>query len=211
MTPTRPARGTRAARRIVLASGNRGKLAEIRSLLEPLGADVRPQTDFDLPEAVEDGDSFVANALIKARHAAALTGLPAIADDSGLAVDALDGRPGIRSARYAGCGASDDDNIDRLLAELAGVPDERRGAGFNCAAVFVADAGDEAPLVEEGVWRGRILAARRGRGGFGYDPVFLDPETGRAAAELTREEKNARSHRGRAFRALAGELAERWA
>jgi len=198
-------------RRIVLASGNRGKLAEIRALLEPLGAEVSPQSDFDLPEAVEDGDSFVANALIKARHAAALTGLPAIADDSGLAVDALGGRPGIRSARYAGEDASDDDNIEKLLAELEGVPDERRGAGFHCAAVFVADAGDDAPLVEEGVWRGRILLARRGRGGFGYDPVFFDPDTGRAAAELTREEKNTRSHRGRAFRALAGELAERWA
>ncbi len=197
--------------RIVLASGNRGKLAEIAALLEPLGVVISAQSDFGIPEAVEDGDSFVANALIKARHAAALTGLPAIADDSGLAVDALAGAPGVRSARYAGDDASDSDNIDKLLEALSDVPQARRGAGFHCAAVFVAGPHDAAPLVEEGVWRGRILEARRGSGGFGYDPVFFDDEAGCAAAEMTPEQKNARSHRGKAFRALCAELAERWA
>ncbi len=196
---------------IVLASGNRGKLAEIRELLAPLGIAARPQSEFAIPEAVEDGTTFVANALIKARHAAGLTGLPAIADDSGLAVDALGGRPGVRSARYAGPEASDDDNVDKLLAELEGVPESRRGAAFHCAAVFVAAADDPAPLIEEGVWRGRILEARRGRGGFGYDPVFFDPRTGASAAELSAAAKNAASHRGKAFRALRDELAERFA
>lgn len=197
-------------RRIVIATGNRGKLAEIRELLAPLGVEVCPQSDFDVPAAVEDGHTFVDNALIKARHAAALTGLPAIADDSGLAVDALDGRPGVQSSRYAGESASDDDNIDKLLAELEGVPAASRGAGFHCAAVFVADAADASPLVEEGVWRGAILEARRGGGGFGYDPVFFVPEAGVASAELGADDKNARSHRGMAFRALADALAERW-
>ncbi len=196
---------------IVLASGNRGKLAEIRELLAPLGIAARPQSEFAIPEAVEDGTTFVANALIKARHAAGLTGLPAIADDSGLAVDALGGRPGVRSARYAGPEASDDDNVDKLLAELEGIPESRRGAAFHCAAVFVAAVDDPAPLIEEGVWRGRILEARRGRGGFGYDPVFFDPRAGASAAELSAAAKNAASHRGKAFRALRDELAERFA
>ncbi|MGB5345543.1 MAG: RdgB/HAM1 family non-canonical purine NTP pyrophosphatase [Woeseia sp.] len=200
-----------AQHRIVLASGNRGKLAEIRGLLAPLHIDVVAQSEFAVPEAIEDGDSFIANALIKARHAAALTGLPAIADDSGLAVDALGGAPGIRSARFAGDAASDADNIDKLLAELREVPADERGAAFHCAAVFVANAADAAPLIEEGVWRGRILEARRGTGGFGYDPVFYDADAGCAAAELTAEQKNARSHRGKAFRSLCAELAERWA
>lgn len=197
--------------RVVIATGNRGKLREIETLLAPLGIEVCAQTDFGIPEAVEDGDSFVANALIKARHAARLTGLPAIADDSGLAVDALHGAPGVFSARYAGPAASDDDNIDKLLHELRACPEAERGAGFHCAAVFVASAADESPLVEEGVWRGRIVASRRGAGGFGYDPVFFDPELARCAAELSAAEKNARSHRGKAFRALCDELAERWA
>lgn len=200
-----------AARRVVLASGNRGKLAEIRVLLQPLGIEVVAQSEFVVPDAIEDGDSFVANALIKARHAARLTGLPAIADDSGLAVDALDGAPGIHSARYAGANASDSDNIDKLLAALAGIPTAQRGAGFHCAAVFVASVSDAAPLIEEGIWRGRILEAARGAGGFGYDPVFLDEAAGCAAAELTPRQKNERSHRGQAFRALCAELAERWA
>lgn len=196
---------------IVLASGNRGKLAEITALLAPLGVEVVPQAQFAVSDAVEDGDSFVANALIKARHAARATGLPAIADDSGLAVDALDGAPGVRSARYAGEGASDEDNVEKLLQALAGVPEARRGAGFHCAAVFVSRADDDAPLVEEGIWRGRISERRCGDGGFGYDPVFFIPDAGCCAAELTAGEKNARSHRGLAFRALRDELAERWA
>lgn len=197
--------------RIVLASGNQGKLAELRSLLAPLGVEILAQSEFDVPEAVEDGDSFVANALIKARHAAARTGLPAIADDSGLAVEALGGAPGIRSARYAGDDASDADNIDKLLTELKDVPAARRGAAFHCAAVFVSSATDDSPLIEEGVWHGHIVSARRGSAGFGYDPVFFDEEAGCTSAELTPQQKNARSHRGKALRALCAELAERWA
>ncbi|MGB5245544.1 MAG: RdgB/HAM1 family non-canonical purine NTP pyrophosphatase [Woeseia sp.] len=200
-----------AAHRVVLASSNRGKLAEIRALLEPLGVEVCAQSEFDVPEAIEDGSSFVDNALIKARHAAALTGLPAIADDSGLAVDALGGAPGVRSARYAGEHASDADNISKLLAAMRGLPDAQRGAQFHCAAVFVASADDAAPLIEEGIWRGSILDARRGQGGFGYDPVFYDAATRLAAAEMSANQKNALSHRGKAFRALCAELAERWA
>ncbi|MBT8084686.1 MAG: RdgB/HAM1 family non-canonical purine NTP pyrophosphatase [Woeseia sp.] len=199
------------ARRLVLASGNRGKLAEIQALLAPLGAEVCAQSEFDVPEAVEDGDTFVANALIKARHAAALTGLPAIADDSGLTVDALGGAPGVLSARYAGEQASDAENVDKLLAALDGVPQAARAAAFHCAAVFVAAADDSAPLIEEGLWRGRILETRHGTGGFGYDPVFFDESAGCAAAEMTQAQKNGRSHRGLAFRALCAELAERWA
>ncbi len=198
-------------RRIVLATSNRGKLSELEVLLQPLGIEVLPQSAFAVPDAVEDGNSFVANALIKARHAAKLSGLPAIADDSGLAVDALHGAPGVLSSRYAGAGASDEDNIDKLLAALTEVRGEGRAAGFHCAAVFVGSADDPAPLIEEGIWRGRILEARSGSGGFGYDPVFFDPTAGCSSAELTAQQKNARSHRGIAFRALSAELAERWA
>lgn len=197
--------------RIVLASGNRGKLAEIAALLEPLGVAVRPQSDFDIPEAIEDGDTFVANALIKARHAARLTGLPAIADDSGLAVDALGGAPGVRSARYAGENASDEDNLLKLLAALRDVPAAERGAAFHCAAVFVSHGEDDAPLIEEGIWSGSITTEPGGSGGFGYDPVFFVPDAGCRSAELSADEKNRRSHRGLAFRALRDELAERWA
>jgi XTP/dITP diphosphohydrolase len=197
--------------RIVLASGNRSKLAELSSLLAPLGVEIVTQAEFAVPEAVEDGDSFVANALIKARHAAALTGLPAIADDSGLAVDALGGAPGIYSARYAGDQAGDAANIDKLLSELGDTPAAQRGGAFHCAAVFVRDASDAAPLIEEGIWRGRILNARRGTAGFGYDPVFFDEAAGCTSAEMTPQQKNARSHRGKALRALCAELAERWA
>ncbi|MEM7430376.1 MAG: RdgB/HAM1 family non-canonical purine NTP pyrophosphatase [Pseudomonadota bacterium] len=189
-----------------MASGNRGKLKEIARLLEPLNIEVVPQSDFNVTEAVEDGDTFVANAIIKARHAALATGLPAIADDSGLAVDALDGRPGVYSARYAGEGAGDDDNIDLLLKELDGVMDEDRGAAFHCVACFVESAEAE-PLIATGEWRGRILHARQGDGGFGYDPVFLDEQSGQASAELSAEEKNARSHRGQALRKLVTLLA----
>jgi len=152
----------------------------------------------------------VQNALIKARHAAMMTGLPAIADDSGLVVDALGGRPGVYSARYSGVDATDDSNIDKLLLELAGVPDERRTAAFHCCAVYVS-ADDSTSLVAEGRWKGRILDERRGDGGFGYDPVFLDPEYGRTAAELRPELKNARSHRGKALTALAEMLRDHYA
>ena len=196
--------------KIVLATGNPGKVREIRRILGEVGVAVVPQTELGVGDADETGSSFVQNALIKARHAAMMTGLPAIADDSGLVVDALGGRPGVYSARYSGVDATDDSNIDKLLLELAGVPDERRTAAFHCCAVYVS-ADDSTSLVAEGRWKGRILDERRGDGGFGYDPVFLDPEYGRTAAELRPELKNARSHRGKALTALAEMLRDHYA
>ena len=196
--------------RIVLATGNPGKVREIRRILGEFGVEIVPQTELGVGDADETGSSFVENALIKARHAADLTGLPAIADDSGLVVDALDGRPGVYSARYAGVRASDDDNIEKLLRELRGVPDDKRTAAFHCCAVYVS-ADDSTSLVAEGCWQGRILGERRGSGGFGYDPVFFDPECGRSAAELGPELKNARSHRGKALTALAEMLRQHYA
>jgi XTP/dITP diphosphohydrolase len=196
--------------KIVLATGNAGKVREIRRILGELGVDVVPQTELGVGDADETGSSFVENALIKARHASLMTALPAIADDSGLVVDALDGRPGVYSARYSGTDATDDSNIDKLLYELRGVPDNERTAAFHCCAVYVS-ADDSTSLVAEGRWPGRILAERRGTAGFGYDPVFFDPECGRTAAELGPELKNARSHRGKALEALAGMLRQRYA
>jgi len=191
--------------KIVMASGNAGKIREIRRLLEHLKVVVVPQSDFDVSDAEETGTTFEENAIIKARHAAAATGLPAIADDSGLLVDALDGRPGVYSARYAGATATDDDNINHLLDELDGVAQDDRGAEFHCVACFLLHA-DAQPLLANGSWRGRILSERRGEGGFGYDPVFHDPQSGKTSAQLTAEEKNARSHRGQALRALVKAL-----
>ena len=196
--------------KIVLATGNPGKVREIRRILGELGVEVVPQTELDVGDADETGSSFVENALIKARHASLMTGLPAIADDSGLVVDALDGRPGVYSARYSGADATDESNIDKLLRELAGVPDDKRTAAFHCCAVYVS-TDDSTSLVAEGRWPGRILAERRGAGGFGYDPVFFDPECGRTAAELGPELKNALSHRGKALTALAGMLRQHYA
>ncbi|MEX0709420.1 MAG: RdgB/HAM1 family non-canonical purine NTP pyrophosphatase [Woeseia sp.] len=198
------------AQKIVLASGNPGKIREIRRLLAPLGLSVVPQADFAVSGAAETGDTFTHNALLKARHAARLTGLPAIADDSGLCVDALDGAPGVHSARYAGDNASDDDNIDRLLDALQGVSGAARGAAFHCVAVFVRTADDTAPLIAEGTWRGEILDERRGDRGFGYDPVFFDPQAGKSAAMMSAAGKNARSHRGQAFALLTERLAQSW-
>jgi len=194
---------------IVFASGNPGKIREVAELFADLDIEVIPQGEFDIESPAETESTFVGNALLKARHAAAISGLPAIADDSGIAVDALGGRPGVWSARYAGEGASDADNVDKLLEELADVADAERGAGFHCAAVLVDPASNLPPLVAEAVWRGTILRARAGTGGFGYDPVFLDPASGRTGAELSREEKNRVSHRGQAFRELKRMLAER--
>ena len=191
--------------KIVLASGNAGKLTEIARILEDLDIDVVPQSAFGVADADETGATFVENALIKAQHAMEATGLPAIADDSGLCVDALDGRPCVYSARYAGPGATDDSNNDRLLTELEGVPDEQRGAAFHCVACLVAPGMDQ-PVIAEGEWRGRILHARRGAGGFGYDPLFYVPELGKSSAELTPEQKNARSHRGQAIVELGRKL-----
>jgi XTP/dITP diphosphohydrolase len=190
-----------------MASGNAGKLREIARILSDLDIEVVPQSDFGVSDAEETGATFVENALIKARHAAESTGLPAIADDSGIAVDALGGRPGVYSARYAGPGATDADNNARLLQELEGIPEAERGAAFHCVACFVAPGQDE-PVIAEGEWRGRILAKPQGEGGFGYDPLFLVPELGCSSAELSAEEKNRRSHRGKALRELARKLLE---
>ena len=195
------------ARRVVLATGNRGKLAEMRAILAGSGIEVLPQSDFGIEPPVEDGDSFAANALIKARHAARLAGLPAIADDSGLEVDALGGRPGIHSARYAGPGASDADNNRKLLEELAGVPAGRRGARYRCAMAWVDRADDAAARVFEAAWEGAIGEAPRGDGGFGYDPLFLVAGGSRTAAEMPAAEKNRVSHRGQALAALVAALA----
>ena len=193
--------------KIVLASGNAGKLAEIARILEDLDIAVVPQSEFGVADADETGTTFVENALIKARHAVDATGLPAIADDSGICVDALDGRPGVYSARYAGPDATDDSNNDLLLRELDGVPDDERGAAFHCVACFVAPGFDE-PVIAQGEWRGRILRERRGAGGFGYDPLFYLPSLGLSSAELSPQEKNARSHRGQAIAALGRKLHE---
>jgi XTP/dITP diphosphohydrolase len=192
--------------RLVLASGNAGKLREMRALLAGRGWEVVPQSSLGIAPPPEDGASFAGNALIKARHAARASGLPAIADDSGLEVDALGGRPGIRSARYAGEGCSDADNVRRLLGELAGVPSGARGARFRCAVAFVRDADDPAPLLCEGSWEGAIAAEPRGSGGFGYDPVFVAAGDMRTAAEMPEHEKNRVSHRAQALSALAVNL-----
>lgn len=194
-----------APRRIVLATGNRGKAREIQSMLGP-DWQVLLQSEVGVAPVEETGSTFAENALLKARHAAAATGLPALADDSGIEVDALDGAPGVRSARYAGPAASDADNVDRLLAALAGVPEERRTARFRCVLAFVRSAGDPSPVLAEGTWEGRIARVPRGHAGFGYDPVFVDPGTGLTAAELAPAAKNERSHRGQALRALAARL-----
>jgi XTP/dITP diphosphohydrolase len=197
------------ARRVVLATGNRGKLAELRAILAGSGLEVLPQSDFGIEPPVEDGETFAANALIKARHAARLAGLPAIADDSGLEVDALGGRPGIHSARYAGPGCTDADNNRRLLEELAGVPDERRSARYRCAMAFVDHAEDPRPLVCEAAWEGWIGRSPRGAGGFGYDPLFIVAGGSRTAAEMPAGEKNLVSHRGQALAALEAALRAR--
>ena len=185
---------------IVLASGNAGKLREFAALLAPLGITVRPQSDFNVPEADEPYASFVENALGKARHAAQHTGLPALADDSGLCVEALGGAPGIHSARYAGEPKSDERNIERLIAELAGQDDRR--ARFVCVLALVRSADDPQPIIAEGEWHGRILDAPRGKHGFGYDPVFWLEDLQQSAAELDAALKNMLSHRGNACRHL---------
>ena len=192
--------------RVVLATSNPGKQREFAMLLAPLGIELVLQSELGVEPAAESGSSFEANALLKARHAARATGLPALADDSGLEVDALDGRPGVWSARYAGPGASDAANNALLLEELRGVPAERRSARYRCVLALVRTADDAAPLIVSGSWEGRIAAAPRGSGGFGYDPLFLPAGFECTAAELSAEEKNRRSHRGRALAALAERL-----
>lgn len=195
-----------ATPRLVLASGNAGKLAELRALLEASGAVLVPQGELGVEDVEETGLTFVENALLKARHAARATGLPALADDSGLCVDALGGAPGLYSARYAGAHGDSAANITRLLGELHGLPPPRRGAHFYSVIVLLRHADDPRPLIAEGAWHGTITEAPRGEGGFGYDPVFLDPDHGRTAAELEPALKNRISHRGRALQRLRAAL-----
>lgn len=193
---------------LVLASGNKGKLREMTAMLKPLGWEVRPQSDWDVPDAVEDGLSFVENALIKARHAARFTGHAALGDDSGLAVDFLGGAPGIYSARYAGEGAGDRANNAKLLTALADVPEVKRGAHFYCAMALVRNAEDPAPMIAIGRWDGRILEAPQGEEGFGYDPLFWVPGQACSSAQLSPEVKNRLSHRGLALRLLVEQIEE---
>jgi XTP/dITP diphosphohydrolase len=202
--------------RVVLATGNLGKLREFADLLGPAGLTFEPSAAFGVESPEETGLSFVDNALLKARHAAARTGLPAMADDSGLEVDALGGAPGVRSARYAALPDSqaapgDAANVAKLLRELRGIAPAARGARFRCAIALVCGADDPAPLIGEGRWEGRILEAPRGAGGFGYDPVFEDLASGLSAAEMPAADKHARSHRGAALRALLVQLRARGA
>jgi XTP/dITP diphosphohydrolase len=186
--------------RIVLASGNPGKIREIQVILE--GHPIVPQSAFNVVDAEETGTTFVENAILKARNATLYCKLPAIADDSGLVVDALDGAPGVISARYAGVGANDQDNLNKLLRELEGVPDELRTARFICVMVFMEHANDPCPVIAQGVWEGKILDHAVGENGFGYDPVFWVPEQGCASAELSATVKNSLSHRGKALKSL---------
>ena len=189
--------------RIVLASNNPGKVREISRLVADLDLRVVPQGELGVPEIEETGLSFVENALLKARNAASHTGLAAIADDSGLEVDALHGAPGIHSARYAGPSGSDQANIERLLKELTDVPEARRTARFQCLMVYLRHAVDPTPIICQGTWEGCILFAPRGERGFGYDPVFFVPTHNCSAAELPTDLKNQLSHRGQALRKLA--------
>lgn len=190
------------SRRVVLASNNPGKVREIGQLLADQEIEVLPQSEFDIPEAEETGLTFIENAILKARHAAHLSGLPAIADDSGIEVDALNGAPGIYSARFAGNGASDAANLQKLLEELKDVPEAQRTARFQCLMVYMRHDADPTPLICQGTWEGRILFEPRGTGGFGYDPVFYVPTHDCASAELSPDEKNRLSHRGQAIRKL---------
>lgn len=193
---------------LVLASGNQKKLDEMRAILEPLALKVVPQSDFQVPEAEETGLTFVENAILKARNAAAHTGLPAIADDSGLEVDALNGAPGIYSARFSGADASDAKNNALLIDMLGDLPDAPRSARYQAVLVLMRHPDDPTPLICQGTWEGEILLAPRGNGGFGYDPHFLIPELGVTAAEMEPAEKNRISHRGRALKALMDALRE---
>jgi XTP/dITP diphosphohydrolase len=191
---------------IVLASNNAGKIREFNTLFTDLNRTIRPQKDFNIASVEETGLSFVENALLKAREAAKISGLPALADDSGIEVDALKGAPGIYSARFAGENASDDENSQLLLDKLTGVETAARTARFHCVLVYLRHATDPVPIICQGVWQGSILEARQGNNGFGYDPIFYVPEHDCSAAELSSEQKNALSHRGKALRLLHSAL-----
>ena len=193
-------------RKIVLASGNLGKLREFQQLLSGCGFEVIPQSELNVGNADETGTTFVENAIIKARHACEQTGLPAIADDSGIEVDALRGRPGVYSARYAGEGASDESNNQLLLAEMKAVPAEKRTARYHAVLAYMRHAQDPTPILCHGVWEGSILTEARGQGGFGYDPLFFVPTHNCASAELDKAEKNRISHRGKAMQELLQKL-----
>ena len=193
-------------RKLVIASGNPGKLRELSALLEPLGYELHAQSEFDVPEAEETGTTFVENAIIKARNAAAHTGLPAIADDSGIEVDALDGAPGVYSARFSGPGADDASNNALLVEKLRDVPEQQRGARYRAVLVYMRHAADPSPIICEGSWEGRIILEPRGDNGFGYDPHFWLDSHGCTSAELDPAEKNRLSHRGQALRELVERL-----
>ena len=193
--------------KLVLASSNRGKLQELRELLDGRGIELLAQSDLGVEDAEETGTTFVENALLKARHATRRTGLPALADDSGICVDALHGAPGLYSARYAGEHGNASGNIDKLLQAMRDLPDARRSAHFYCVLVLLRHADDPQPLLAEGQWNGRILHERRGSGGHGYDPVFFDPIHGQSAAEMEPAFKNGISHRGQALAVLKQRIA----
>ena len=194
-------------KQVVLASGNRKKLAEMQEILAHCGFELLPQSDFAVPEADETGLTFVENAIIKARNAAMHTGLPAIADDSGLEVDALKGAPGIYSARFSGADANDDKNNTLLVEKLRNVPEQERSARYQCVIAFMRHAEDPTPIISQGSWEGRIIDGPRGSNGFGYDPHFLIPSLGVTAAELSSDEKHRLSHRGIALAQLQSLLA----
>ncbi|MBZ2170349.1 RdgB/HAM1 family non-canonical purine NTP pyrophosphatase [Marinobacter sp. F4216] len=194
------------SQKLVIASNNQGKIAELTDLLGPLNLQPVAQGELGISEAEEPAVTFVENAILKARHAARESGLPALADDSGLAVDALGGQPGVRSARYAGEQANDSNNITALLQAMADIPEGQRSAQFHCVLVYLRHADDPTPVICHGRWPGAILTAPRGDGGFGYDPVFWVEDHQCSAAELTREQKSRISHRGRALAQLIEQL-----
>lgn len=193
-------------RPLVLASGNAGKLREFNNLLSGLGFTVKPQSEFNVPEAIEDGLTFVENAIIKARNACKHTGLPALADDSGIEVDALQGAPGIYSARFAGSNANDEANNQKLLDDLKGISADKRTARYQCVLVYMRHEKDPTPIICQASWEGIILEAPQGDGGFGYDPLFWLPEYQMASAQLPKDEKNRVSHRGKAMQLLLDAL-----
>jgi XTP/dITP diphosphohydrolase len=195
--------------RVVLASGNSSKLRELASLLAPFGFDLVSQSTLGVVTPPETGTTFAENALLKARHAAAITSLPALADDSGIEVDALGGHPGIYSARYAGEGASDQANLRKMLDEMRDIPAPQRSARYQCVIAFVTTATDSAPILATGTWEGTLISEPRGLGGFGYDPIFVPRGDERTAAELDPGLKNSLSHRGQALRALVTQLQNR--
>lgn len=191
---------------IVLASSNEGKILEIESLLEDVPIEWLPQSEFDIPDADETGRTFIENAIIKARHATKLSGLPALADDSGIVIDALDGAPGVYSSRYAGENATDAERIQKVLDELGDLAPDERTASFHCVLALMEHENDPAPLICHGIWEGRILTAPQGANGFGYDPIFYVPTHNCSAAELDGFEKNSISHRGQAMMQLLNVL-----